>query len=444
MTEHFTDFDSFGLDDFSSFDEPAHGAGAVSDVDDFSADIGLPNGAALAVVDSDQAVREYLAQQLGQGVATVSSLLELESRFGLSPIVVILGPSCIDPTDLAIVERWSRTNPEVGAILVTSELSTTLLHTALRAGVKDVLTAPIDQMQLVDTVARVAESLSGMSGGRAMMASGSSAPVDLVEGDPGEVITVFSTKGGSGKSVIATNIAVALARVSERPVVLIDAHLQFGDCAVMLKIQPQHTVVDAISQIDKLDPGLLRDLMSVHAPSGLLVMAAPTEPTFADQINGEQMVRLIEMVRTIAGHVIVDLPAYFNDVVLSLIEASDHIVLVAGLDIPNIKNVKIGLTTLKQLSIPLEKIQLVLNRADSKVKLDVGEVEKTLHINAAAHVPSDVVVPISVNKGVPVVLSAPRSEVAKALEQLALGFLNGAAVRPKDTQAGRRLFKRGG
>ena len=219
MTEHFTDFDSFGLDDFSSFDEPAHGAGAVSDVDDFSADIGLPNGAALAVVDSDQAVREYLAQQLGQGVATVSSLLELESRFGLSPIVVILGPSCIDPTDLAIVERWSRTNPEVGAILVTSELSTTLLHTALRAGVKDVLTAPIDQMQLVDTVARVAESLSGMSGGRAMMASGSSAPVDLVEGDPGEVITVFSTKGGSGKSVIATNIAVALARVSERPVV---------------------------------------------------------------------------------------------------------------------------------------------------------------------------------------------------------------------------------
>ncbi len=443
MTDHFTDFDSFGLDDFSSFDDPGHEAGALSDVEDFGSDVGLPNGAALAVVDNDQAVRDYLAQQLGQGVATAPSLLDLESRFGMSPIVVILGPSCVDPTDLAVVERWSRTNPEVGAILVTSELSTTLLHTALRAGVKDVLTAPIDQMQLVDTVGRVAESLGSMPVPRPMMAGSAPTMNELDDGEPGQVITVFSTKGGSGKSVIATNVAVALARMSDRPVVLIDGHLQFGDAAVMLKIQPQHTVVDAISQIDKLDPGLLRDLMSVHEPSGLLVMAAPTEPTFADQITGEQMVRLIEMVRSIAGHVIIDLPAYFNDVVLSLIEASDHIVLVAGLDIPNIKNVKIGLTTLKQLSVPLEKIQLVLNRADSKVKLDVAEVEKTLHIHAVAHIPSDVVVPISVNKGSPVVLSAPRSEVAKALEQLALSFLNGASARPMSAPGGRRLFKRG-
>ena len=443
MTDHFTDFDSFGLDDFSSFDDPGHGHGTPSDADDFSADIGLPNGAALAVVDADQAVRDYLAQQLGQGVATATTLLELESRFGMSPIVVILGPSCIDATDLAVVERWSRTNPEVGAILVTSELSTTLLHTALRAGVKDVLTAPIDQMQLIDTVGRVAESLGSFGAPRTLNASGQAGAVELIDGEPGEVITVFSTKGGSGKSVIATNVAVALARLSERPVVLIDGHLQFGDDAVMLKIQPRHTVVDAISQLDKLDAALLRDLMSVHEPSGLLVMAAPTEPTFADQINGEQMVRLVELVRSIAGHVIIDLPAYFNDVVLSLLEVSDHIILVAGLDIPNIKNVKIGLTTLKQLSVPMEKVQLVLNRADSKVKLDVAEVEKTLHIHAVAHVPSDVVVPISVNKGSPVVLSAPRSEVAKALEQLAMRFLNGAAQRPTNTPGGRRLFKRG-
>ncbi len=443
MTDHFTDFDSFGLDDFSSLDYPGHGHGTPSDADDFGADIGLPHGAALAVVDADQAVRDYLAQQLGQGVATATTLLELESRFGMSPIVVILGPSCIDPTDLAVVERWSRTNPEVGAILVTSELSTTLLHTALRAGVKDVLTAPIDQMQLIDTVGRVAESLGGFGTPRTMLASGQASPAELIDGEPGEVITVFSTKGGSGKSVIATNVAVALARMSDRPVVLIDGHLQFGDDAVMLKIQPQHTVVDAISQLDKLDAALLRDLMSVHEPSGLLVMAAPTEPTFADQISGEQMVRLVELVRSIAGHVIIDLPAYFNDVVLSLLEVSDHIILVAGLDIPNIKNVKIGLTTLKQLSVPMEKVQLVLNRADSKVKLDVAEVEKTLHIQAVAHVPSDVVVPISVNKGSPVVLSAPRSEVAKAIEQLAMRFLNGAARRPTNTASGRRLFKRG-
>ncbi|MEL7157355.1 MAG: response regulator receiver protein, partial [Actinomycetota bacterium] len=122
-----------------------------------------------------------------------------------------------------------------------------------------------------------------------------------------------------------------------------------------------------------------------------------------------------------------------------IVECSDEIILVAGLDIPNIKNVKIGLSTLSLLSVPTEKLHLVLNRADSKVKLDVGEVEKTLRVAAVAHVPSDVLVPISVNKGSPVVLSAPKSGVGRAFEQLALRFLDGAAVSP-DSRPGRRKF----
>jgi pilus assembly protein CpaE len=126
--------------------------------------------------------------------------------------------------------------------------------------------------------------------------------------------------------------------------------------------------------------------------------------------------------RTFAGHVVVDTPAYFNDVVLSLIEASDDVLLVAGMDIPNIKNVKIGLQTLRLLNTPMTKLRLILNRANSKVKLDVGEVERTLQVKADSLIPSDVVVPQSVNKGTPVVLDAPKSGVARAIEQLADQF----------------------
>ncbi len=136
----------------------------------------------------------------------------------------------------------------------------------------------------------------------------------------------------------------------------------------------------------------------------------------------------------------IDLPAFFNDVVISLIECSDDVIMVAGLDIPNIKNVKIGLSTLAMLNIGAEKIHLVLNRADSKVKLDVGEVEKTLGITAAARVPSDVVVPISVNKGSPVVLSAAKSGVARAFEQLALRFLDGVESEAVAAPGRRRFF----
>jgi pilus assembly protein CpaE len=151
----------------------------------------------------------------------------------------------------------------------------------------------------------------------------------------------------------------------------------------------------------------------------VFVLPAPLEPAFADQIGAEEMVRIVEMLRTFADYVVVDTPAYFNDVVLGLIEVSDDVLLVAGMDIPNIKNVKIGLQTLRLLNTPMSKLRLVLNRANSKVKLDVGEVERTLQVKADSLIPSDVVVPQSVNKGSPVVLDAPKSGVARSIEQLA-------------------------
>jgi len=207
-----------------------------------------------------------------------------------------------------------------------------------------------------------------------------------------------------------------------------------------LKLQPQHTVMDAIAQLDDIDYGLLERLLIVHEPSGLYELPAPMEPTFADQITGDQVRRLVAHLQNFAGHVIIDLPAIFNEVVLTVIEVSDEIVLVAGLDIPNIKNVKIGLSTLQLLNVPKERLHLVLNRADSKVKLNVSEVERTLGVSAAAHVPSDVVVPISVNKGSPVMLSAPKSGPARAFEQLALRFLEGAGSDTRPVQSRRKFF----
>jgi len=139
--------------------------------------------------------------------------------------------------------------------------------------------------------------------------------------------------------------------------------------------------------------------------------------------------------------VVVDTPAYFNDVVLGLVEVSDSVVLVAGMDIPNIKNVKIGLQTLRLLNTPMEKLMLVLNRSNSKVKLDIGEVERTLQVKADCLVPSDVVVPQSVNKGVPVVLHAPKSPVAKSIQMLADRFITEHAQADAASGGSRRLFR---
>jgi pilus assembly protein CpaE len=247
----------------------------------------------------------------------------------------------------------------------------------------------------------------------------------------GRIVTVLSTKGGSGKSMIAVNLGVTLARRTSNPVVLLDADLQFGDASVMLKLAPQHTIVDAVGPGDRLDMALLQNLLVRHEPSGLYVLAAPLEPAFADQITASDMVRIVGLLQNWAEFIVVDTPAYFNDVVLQLIELSDDVLLVAGMDIPNIKNVKIGLQTLRLLNTPMSKLRLVLNRSNSKVKLDVNEVERTLTIKAESFIPSDVVVPQSVNKGVPVVLDAPKSGVARSLELLADLFLTADTAKKR-------------
>jgi pilus assembly protein CpaE len=386
---------------------------------------GVP-GVAIAVVDADQTIRSRLAMQLGEAAAAFPTIESLAEHLTGTPVVVVLGPSCAVGTELALAERLVQSRPEVGAILVATELSTVLLQQALRAGVKDVLAIPVDTGQLTATVQRVAEGLASAprfdSGGGFDTAGGGGGGGG---GGPeqGRVITVFSTKGGAGKSVIASNVAVRLAQRSDRPVCLVDADLQFGDIAVMLKLTPQHTIVDAVSSIERLDAPLLQSLLITHQPSGLLVLPAPLEPAFADQIGGAEMVRIIEVLRSVCSHVVVDTSTAFNDVVLGLIEMSDDVLLVSGMDIPNVKNVKIGLQTLRLLNTPMSKLRLVLNRSNSKVKLDVSEVEKTLQIKADALIPSDIVVPQAVNKGAPVVLTSPKTAVAKALDDLAVSLL---------------------
>ncbi|MGE0881437.1 MAG: CpaE family protein [Acidimicrobiia bacterium] len=372
----------------------------------------------VAVVEAEAAERDRLVGELGAfEPAPFSSLEALEARLivGVS-VVVVIGPSFGVGVGLAAAERFALAHPECGVVLVVSSLSTEVLQRSLRAGMRDVLAPPIESGQLASSVERVGSTFAPA------VAPRPAAPTS-VSGELGRVVTVFSTKGGAGKSVIAANLAVTLARRSDRPVVLVDADLQFGDIAVMLKLAPQHTIVDAVGNIDRLDNQLVQNLLIRHEASGLFVLPAPLEPAFADQVSGADMVKIVQLLREMAAYVIVDTPAYFNEVVLGLLEESDEVLLVAGMDIPSIKNVKIGLQTLRLLNVPLVKLKLVLNRANSKVKLDVSEVERTLQMNADCLVPSEITIPQSVNKGTAVVLDAPRSGATKAIEELADLFL---------------------
>ena len=369
----------------------------------------------VVVVDDDPKLRTRLAMMLGADVrpGLHASLEALEEAGVPQPgCVLVLGPS------LASAERFRelgrlRQVREVSAVIVVEQLSAELLQQAMRAGVSDVVSLPAEGTELIEAVQRAASALELRS--PVVQETPPSGPVEGSE-RRGQLITVFAPKGGAGKSTISTNLAVLLARRNEGIVALVDCDLQFGDVAVMLQLAPQQTVA---SVTDAPSPDALLAQLLTHEATNLRVLPAPTDPAQADTIPYADVSRIIDQLRQVCHTVVVDTANAFNDVVLGVLEESDRIVLVAGMDIPHIKNTKIALQTMRLLNIGPEKVTMVLNRANSKVRLDVGEVERAIGVRADCLIPSDIVVPQSINKGVPVVLDAPRSGVAKALERLA-------------------------
>ena len=217
----------------------------------------------LVVIDSDETSRHDLVSQAGSEVVGFATIADLVPYLDGEIVVLVLGPSCIVDGSLPEIEQVLREHSEIGAILVAEDITTSLLTQALRAGVKDVIAAPIDQEQLAESIVRATPTKVVFAGDAALAPAGAD-QVFEADGELGKVITVFSTKGGAGKSVIATNLAVVLADRSEKPVCLVDADLQFGDIAVMLKLSPQHTVVDAVNSLDRLDETLIQSLLVTH------------------------------------------------------------------------------------------------------------------------------------------------------------------------------------
>ena len=210
----------------------------------------------VAVVEEQPSTLERMLGMLGDGVTPFATIDELAARLtGTVPVVVVLGPSCANETVLASAEQMMAKYPMLATVLVVEELTTTLLQQALRAGVRDVLALSGEPGALGQAVQRLAVTLdqapragarSRWSAPRAAGADGRGAtsPIETVNG---QVITVFSTKGGAGKSVIADQPRRARSpSAATSRSCLVDADLQFGDVAVMLKLAPQHTIVDAV------------------------------------------------------------------------------------------------------------------------------------------------------------------------------------------------------
>ena len=392
---------------------------------------------AVAIVEADPRLRIMLAARLpgSQQFETIDELTQV-LQMG-RPTVVVFGPSLVTPFGFEHVNRLTSVYPELGAIFVAHALSTEILQHALRVGARDAVQLDERGDTLVQAVMRVGELIQMPARGAPMAPATPGAAGGLMARNaPGRLIVVFSTKGGVGKSTIATNVAAAMARAIDDTVSLMDADLQFGDVSVMLGIPPERTVLDAAAAIHYADPELMRNLVTRH-DTGLMVLPAPSEPTMAAGVAPDEMTAVCGGLQAISGYVVVDTPTSFDDTTLGLLEAADDVLLVGSMDIPSVKNLKIGMQALDLVAIAGPKLRLVLNRANAQVKLDVREIELVLGLKATYPIPYDLSVPLSINAGMPVVTHDPRSAAARAFEHMAQS-LTGTA----DTARGRRKANR--
>lgn len=334
-----------------------------------------------------------------------------------SASVILTCPSVAPADAVALAAGLEVLGADTATIIVAAEVDTALLRAAMHASVRDVLAAADGTDAIVAAVIAADEAVERRRKAEHPAGERAIAP-DAPAQALGKVITVFSTKGGVGKSVMATNLGVALAKDLGRRTILIDLDLQFGDVSVMLQAPPERTIYDAVQVFDRLDAQMLKGFLVQHA-SGLQMLLAPVQPEEAEVVTTAKITQILTMLRQLAEFVVVDTPASLSEVVLTALENSDSILAVATMDVPSVKNTKVSLQKLHQLGMDGELVHLVLNRADSKVWLEPHEIEKAISDRIVARIPSDRLVPRSVNKGVPVVMDAPRSAVARSIVALA-------------------------
>jgi len=311
--------------------------------------------------------------------------------------------------DVAAIREYTK----APVILLASGGSPSLLEDALDADIADVLLLP----QLTDNV--VFAIKKACHTGRKQQASGG--------GRQGRLVTVFSPKGGTGKTVLSTNVSASLAKHWGKRALLLDLDLQFGDAAIMLGIEPEKTIYDLVTAPGELDSEKLAGYTTRHA-CGLDVLPAPLRPEDAELVTEAKLARLLEVARESYDVIIVDTSPFFHGPMLATLDRTDELLLLTSLDVPTIKNVRLSLQTLELLSFPPDRIKVVLNRANSKVGMQRKEVESALEMGVRHEVPSDRAVPLSVNRGNPAVLADGKSEFSRSVRELAKSLVTAQTV----------------
>ncbi|RYU09621.1 AAA family ATPase [Nocardioides iriomotensis] len=372
------------------------------------------------IVESNSGSAELFTSVTGSSSRVVDNLDELKKTLSATPdeFAIVLGPGVDLEAAASLADMLRVTRPSTSVILIRRRVDTSVLAEALRSGMREVVEER-DLTGLGAAVGRAKQVWTALNGPGQTESNG---PV-------GQLITVFSPKGGVGKTTLAVNLGIALADKGSKSVCVVDLDLGFGDIAITLQLIPARTMADAVHFESGLDFSVLEPLLTPHG-SGISALVAPVQPDAKDSIPAVLVGRILSMLKANFDFVVVDTAPTFDEFVLSAFDETDELLLVTTLDVPTLKNVKIAVETLDLLNFPKSRRHLVLNRADDKVGLSAEEVESTLAMKIEVAIPTSSQVANATNSGEPITSALPKHPVSQAVTRLAQSFEQKAEETP--------------
>lgn len=325
-----------------------------------------------------------------------------------TPDVILMDINMPDMDGIAATEAIRKKVPYAQIVILSVQSDTRYMRRAMLAGARDFITKPPNVDDLTSAIRRAADmareerkktvAAQPLKGG-----PGSIGPFIVPPSPYGKIIVVYSPKGGTGCTTIATNLAMLLHN-QDTPTVLVDADLQFGDIPIFLNEQAKNSILDLAPRVDELDNEIVEEVLIEHRLSGVKILAAPPRPEMAEEITADQVMKLLKYLRRLYSYVIVDAETRLSDITLGAMDVADLIIIVIQQDIPSVKNARLFFDLADALGVDRQRVLFTINRYDRRIGITPERVGDSLKLEVGAVIPSEDRVVTTINRGVPMVL----------------------------------------